>query len=694
MRLPFLLTFVVLGGPAAADEAPVKRVADADAELLGYVAEAIAQAEAQPETILVEDDATPVDTPSAAVRVVTGRELALTPHKTTDDLLRVVPGLFTSQHGAEGKAQQFFLRGFDAVHGSDLLLRVGGIPINEMSNVHGQGYADLGFVIPETVGGLIARKGPFALEQGWFATAGSVDLELAIPTAARGRRAGYELGTTNRHRVVLVDAPVDGPDAQFVAADLATDAGYGQDRATRHGSVIAQTELTAGALRLRPLAVGYWARFGEPGVVPLDDVAGGYFDRLDAPARALGGASRRMLVGLGATWARGADEVQGSTYLGWRGLSIDENFTGFLESADHGDARRQIHRAVTGGASATWRHRLRSGLRLLAGGELLRDELDQSEARVTTTGMVWRDERSLAATTTSGSAWTGLEAKHGRWTATGGARVDALAVTARDRLDAMRSGGGTVAAVSPRLALGWRHERGSVSVAVGRGQRPPEARAFSYRPSREDMDAVVYDGGDPEITSASAVEAGGELRWDHLGFGATGFATWIDREAIFDHLSGVNAQRDGSRRVGAELFVEATPLPYLAVRGDVTAVDARFDVTGNPIPGAPRLLASAEARLDLEPWTAGVIGRYLGPRPLLHGATAASATVVDAAGTWTCGRWTLALQIDNLLASDWNEGEYHFASWWDTSRPRSELPRVHASPGRPFGARLGATLKF
>ena len=262
-----------------------------------------------------------------------------------------MPGLYTSQHGSEGKGQQFFLRGFDAVHGADLSLRVGGIPINELSNVHGQGYADLGFVIPETVRGLVSRKGPFDLEQGWFATAGAVDLELG--TSNRGRRVGYELGTTNRHRLVVIDAPKGAPDAQLVAADVLHDDGYGQGRQTTHASVLGQTELTVGRLRLRPLISGYWGAFGEPGVVALADVASGHFDRMAAPAGELGGRSQRLLAGLGGSWSRGDDELVGSSYVAWRGFDLEENFTGFLESG----ARRRAP------AGASRRHRRRAGWR-------------------------------------------------------------------------------------------------------------------------------------------------------------------------------------------------------------------------------------------------------------------------------------------------------------------------------------------
>ena len=91
------------------------------------------------------------------------------------------------QHGSEGKGHQFFLRGFDAIHGADLLVRVGGVPWNEWSNIHAQGYLDLGIVIPEVIQSIRVRKGPFALDDGAFAMAGSVDFDLGVPETTGGR---------------------------------------------------------------------------------------------------------------------------------------------------------------------------------------------------------------------------------------------------------------------------------------------------------------------------------------------------------------------------------------------------------------------------------------------------------------------------------------------------------------------------
>ena len=122
-------------------------------------------------------------------------------------LLEYVPGLVVTQHSGSGKANQYFLRGFDADHGTDVEARVAGVPINELSNVHGQGYIDLNFVIPEVVRRISASKGPFLLDQGNFANAGTVRFELGVDRETRGNRVSYEFGSTIRHRGVFVYAP-------------------------------------------------------------------------------------------------------------------------------------------------------------------------------------------------------------------------------------------------------------------------------------------------------------------------------------------------------------------------------------------------------------------------------------------------------------------------------------------------------
>jgi outer membrane receptor protein involved in Fe transport len=114
-------------------------------------------------------------TSSSSELLIPGRDFELRPQGRPADVLRLVPGLVIGQHQGGGKAEQYFLRGFDADHGTDIALFVDGLPVNLRSHAHGQGYADLHFLIPETVARVEVFKGPYVVELGDFATAGAVN---------------------------------------------------------------------------------------------------------------------------------------------------------------------------------------------------------------------------------------------------------------------------------------------------------------------------------------------------------------------------------------------------------------------------------------------------------------------------------------------------------------------------------------
>jgi outer membrane cobalamin receptor len=132
--------------------------------------------------------------PRTASEVTRKRDvLRASPHRTASDLLLVVPGVFITQHSGQGKAHQIFLRGFDAVHGQDIEIWAGGAPVNEVSNVHGQGYADLHFLMPEVVKQIRSTPGTYDPRQGDFAVAGSLRFDLGYDEP--GASASATLGS-------------------------------------------------------------------------------------------------------------------------------------------------------------------------------------------------------------------------------------------------------------------------------------------------------------------------------------------------------------------------------------------------------------------------------------------------------------------------------------------------------------------
>ena len=146
-----LLSCLVLAGPALA-AGP-----DTEAELPPIVVSAPPQGDQ-----------------SASALDIGADQLATRPLQRNGDLLEAAPGLVATQHSGEGKANQYFLRGFNLDHGTDLAIQVDGMPVNMRTHAHGQGYADIGFVIPELVAGMNVRKGPYFADDHDFANAGAL----------------------------------------------------------------------------------------------------------------------------------------------------------------------------------------------------------------------------------------------------------------------------------------------------------------------------------------------------------------------------------------------------------------------------------------------------------------------------------------------------------------------------------------
>src|SRR5260370_9975202 len=148
-------------------------------------------------------EAEPTD--AASEKRISGETLNSRPLVRPGDMLEAAPGLAVTQHSGEGKANQYFLRGMNLDHGTDLAIWLDGMPVNMRTHGHGQGYADINFVIPELVEQMTVKKGPYWAEEGDFASAGSLRLAYADPLE-RNRILG-----TGRHFRYLRGQPAGSP---------------------------------------------------------------------------------------------------------------------------------------------------------------------------------------------------------------------------------------------------------------------------------------------------------------------------------------------------------------------------------------------------------------------------------------------------------------------------------------------------
>lgn len=628
-------------------------------------------------------------------------DVTLVPTRSAEDALRLVPGLTVVQHGSEGKGYQYFLRGFDASHGADLEVSVEGIPINEWSNIHAQGYLDLAFVPVELIESVQVIKGPFALEQGAFGMAGTAEYRLGVAPSELGVRAGYTLGSTGRQRLALGYSPRTGDGNQFVMAEIMNDPSFGEARHARRASAMGRVHLLDDARRgrLSLLASAYAADAGLPGTVRPGDVQEGRLGFYDAYFDGGQLSSLRALGSLHYALTRGGHTVRAVAYASYRRLRLFENFTGDLLDPVNGDYRSQRQNTLSFGGQLRYRSQLRPRVALEAGLGLRGDRLLQAEDQVTAERDLVTARRGLAGGQLLGHTLLGLDLRPlPALRASLGARADWVHLNVHEQTGAREQGRGDLFAFSPRARVAWRVSQTlRLFSAYGRGLRPPEARAFTrFRPGSMGVAEEAAAPGRPRFTQSHTVEAGAHLHpSDWLRSDLTGFATLIDRESVFDHVSGLNLELNGTRRLGGELVLRALPTSWLQLLGDVTAVDARFRESGNRVPFAPWLTWGARAVFTHPSGVrAGLRWLAIASRPLPYGARGEPLYLLDAVVGYRWRFLRVDVALENLLFRELREGEYYFASHWYQDEPRSQLPTPQYVAGPPFNARLTIAIVY
>lgn len=653
-----------------------------------------------PATITVRGNAPPR---SASEVVVDAQVLQAAPHRNASELLLTVPGVFVSQHSGEGKAHQIFFRGFDAVHGQDVEIWAGGAPVNDVSNIHGQGYADLHFLIPEVVQQIESTPGSYDPRQGDFAVAGTMRFTLGY--AEPGVTAKASLGSFGSRRYFMAYHPKQAADTTFGAFEVASTDGFGPSRAARHASGIAQTTYDLGrGVVGRAMASAYAGRFDSAGVLRLDDIERGRVDRFATYDPKQGGySSRAQLVLELKSQDPGAESGAPSSwsfspYAIVRSFELRSNFTGFATDPVGGDSTQQRNDATTLGATASYRRKLRllsAHDALEAGVSLRTDSIAQSQHRLSRfNDSVTDDARSpgVAAQVRATDAAAYLDASlHPvrRVTLRGGLRADGLSYLTEDR--------GAASAGQTRSALGAQlSKRGTLDVVLlpglsalgsyGEGFRSPQARSLG-------------DGETTPFTRVVSYEAGLRFRdGKRLQSSLAVYRTRLSDDLVFDQATARNELVPGTTRTGAsvnliaepsEAFVSSTSFTY--TRAAFSASDARH-AEGDLLPYVPQVVVRSD--LAFTPRLGRLFGddvrshwgfafTYLGRRPLPYAELGHDVFLADASASVRWGAFETGLEVFNLLGADWYDGEFVYASAF--SGAESKVPVRHVSVGAPRG---------
>jgi TonB-dependent receptor-like protein len=620
------------------------------------------------------------------------------------EVLELVPGLIVTQHSGAGKANQYFLRGFNLDHGTDFLTTLDGMPVNLRTHAHGQGYTDLNFLIPELIQRVDYFKGPYFASKGDFASAGAADIQYAESLS----HVLVELtgGNFRYGRALFAGSPDLGGGKILYGLELFHNDGPWEhpDDYRRVNGVLRYTR-PAGDGHWGVTAMGYYGVWNATDQIPERAVESGLIDRFGAIDPTTGGKSHRFSVSGDYQQGLAGGTLDAKVYATKYRLNLFSNFTYFLHDPVNGDQFEQADDRWVFGTSGhyTWNASTDAiALHATIGWEARHDRIDPIGLYQTVAQRRLTPVRQDSVAETSGALFAEAEFGLTRWLrAVAGLRYDHYLFDVESDNPA-NSGRDQAGRASPKLSaiLGpWAKTEFFANFGLG----------FHSNDARGVTTTVDPKSGAPVSKVTPLVGTrGGELgvRTEILPDVQSSLALWrldIDSELLFTGDAGTTEPSRASRRYGIEWNTQWHPMRWLVCDLVLAWSHARFTspdpdpaVTGDRIPGSIEWASSAGVTLhELGPWRASLYMRYFGPRPLIEDDSVRStvSTIFNAQASFRLTGWArLTLDLFNLFDAQVDDIAYFY-----TSRLRTEPAAgldIHFHPAEKRSLRLAATLTF
>lgn len=629
-------------------------------------------------------------TGAASEQQFSGATLNTRPISRPGEILEATPGLIVTQHSGEGKANQYFLRGFNLDHGTDIAIWLDGMPVNMRTHAHGQGYADLNFLIPELVESLTVRKGPYWAQEGDFSSAGALRLLyadrlekdlVAVTGGSFGYWRGLAAGTmpagngflTGAVEIERYDGPWQIPDALRKYNGV-----------LRYGEGTPDNGLSITAMAY----TNFWHSTDQ---VPQRAVFDGSIGRFSGIDPTDGGDSQRY--SLSGRWSRKdettTDRIE--AYFIYSTLNLYNNFTYFLNDPDNGDQFQQSDKRRILGLTASHavKHKfLGFDAEGTIGLQLRYDNID--------VGLFNTYQRTPLSTIrtdhvneTSAGLYFEEKVQWNRWLrSTLGVRGDMYWATDESSLP-----GGSIQTAafqpSPKLGLVFGpFDKTEFYLNAGLGFHSNDVRGIAQ--------------GAPLLVRSRGAEIGARTQ-AIKGLDSTLSIFWLefDSELVFSGDAGDTEPSRASRRIGVEWTNRYRPTSWATLDADFAYTYARFQDSGNPlgdyIPEAPAMVASAGVTLGEDTgWFGALRWRFFGARPLIEdGSVWSGATsLFDARIGYTFQNGLkFTLDVLNLLNTQADQISYYYTSRL-SGEPLDGVNDVHFHPVEPLAVRFTVAKAF
>ncbi len=666
---------------------------------LGYKTKEIKANLSDPEPIVLDEDVLRLEEvvihpKLAGLNFITAIDLKVTPVNSSQEILRKVPGLFIGQHAGGGKAEQLFLRGFDLDHGTDIAISVDGMPVNMVSHAHGQGYADLHFLIPETVEQIDFGKGPYYADKGDLATAGYV----AFKTKEKLDKSsvGVELGQFNTRRIIgmfnILDHNNANQDAYIATEYLLTDGPFDAPQNFKRINLFGKYTSRFNDNSKFSLTVSHFtSKWDASGQIPLRLVNDGTISWFGAVDDTEGGNTSR--TNINAAYYKAIDDntyFKANTFYSKYKFELYSNFTFFLEDPINGDQIRQKENRDIFGLNTEWGKTLYLGdvKTSIQGGVGFRaDATKGSELSRTKERYITLDRIMLGDIDQSNLfAYINSQFEVGKLTIAPALRIDQFQFNYQDKLDSVyKNQGVKKTLVSPKLNFIYS-ESDNLQFYLKSGM------GFHSNDTR----VVVTDKNKKTVPRVFGSDLGSI--WKPIPRLIVNSALWYlysEQEFVYVGDIGIIEPSGKSRRMGADLGIRYQLNNWIFIDADANYAFARSidEPKGeNYIPLAPDFTSTAG--IGLNNWN-GFSGsfrfRFMNNRPANedNSIIADGYAIFDLNLNYQYKGLLAGISIENLFDTKWKETQ--FATESRLNNEPTSVEEIHFTPGTPFffRARIG-----
>ncbi|HEY3680078.1 MAG TPA: TonB-dependent receptor [Bradyrhizobium sp.] len=627
---------------------------------------------------------------ASSEKTISGEDVNARPFSRPGEALEVAPGLIVTQHSGEGKANQYFLRGFNLDHGTDLAISVDDMPVNMRTHAHGQGYADLNFLIPELIGSVDVRKGPYFADEGDFPSVGS--LHVGLLDSINKTMASITSGSFGYQRILGITPVRFGEGALLLAGEVNTYNGpWDNPDALRKVNAVARYSQGTADDGFSLTGMAYANKWNSSDQIPARAIASGEIGLYGEIDPSDGGNSNRF--SLSGRWAQ-TDEGGSSKanfYAIKSSLNLWNNFAYFLTDPVNGDQFHQHDDRILGGVNAS--HIFSGRFAGLPMETEIGVQSRYDDIRLDLNNTVQRQFLSPIRSDVVQEGSVGIFAQNTlHWTdwlrTNVGWRGDFYQTSVDSLFTPANSGSAGAFIGSPKLGVVLGpFAKTEFFVNAGEGFHSNDARGVTITESPTDGSPLQAS---PFLIKTVGAEVGLRTKIiPKLESSVSLFLLDSASEIVFSGDAGDTQASRPSRRYGIEWSNNYRPLSWLSLEGDIALTHARFrgddpaqaalyaslagfpeaqigNAPGNYIPGAPNMIASAGIRFgEKTGWFSGLRYRYFGPRPLTEDdafVSPATGLLNGQLGYRFDNGWRVQLDAFNILNSRSDQVTYAYGS--------------------------------